>query len=388
MNTNLKKVVLNADKVPADEHLNLGIVNAEAYFKEYKIRHGLKMSNDKFIDFSKGLFQYHNHFLNTFLSAYNYHLGLHITPDDIMLCINNIISKYISELPEKFRGLFVAHDGKKLIHIELDPYMHYTVEKNGCTMWDMGVVKTCEAIENDVKDKQFLALMTCNFTTTTHLEKISSLAYIMDTVKHYYELKWSTCCGIPYVYLHGSVDDWMLLKDKVSKLIEFFKSTDDTLPKYLNDEIIPIIDMFIKTYSNTDDKPVIDFWAHCLSHQTRHGSGGGTDWNGWLMKLVPYVSRKYTSRLDHESKKVVRTPTDNAKIYAVERIDNDIISSVTSVPITFDDNGKVSQLSLAAGIQGTTQFTDGSVGCIRGYFLYDVNNVDDLKKNPKELLIR
>lgn len=44
-----------------------------------------------------------NHFLNTIMTAYNLHLGLHLYPEDIHFAVQQIITDWINKNPEQYR---------------------------------------------------------------------------------------------------------------------------------------------------------------------------------------------------------------------------------------------------------------------------------------------
>lgn len=51
--------------------------------------------------------------------------------------------------------------------------------------------------------------LTCNFSTTTSLEKTVSEITIMETVKSYFEfITIMIVCGIPEITLEGTPQDW------------------------------------------------------------------------------------------------------------------------------------------------------------------------------------
>ena len=53
-----------------------------------------------------------------------------------------------------------------------------------------------------------LTMADCAFTTTTAVDKLVSRITLMDAVKHYFDLHFYCGCGIPWIRLRGTVDDW------------------------------------------------------------------------------------------------------------------------------------------------------------------------------------
>jgi len=56
--------------------------------------------------------------LKAFLSAYNSHEDVILSPDDIWLMVCTAFAKYVNDNAEKLRHLFVDHQDKKTLTVE------------------------------------------------------------------------------------------------------------------------------------------------------------------------------------------------------------------------------------------------------------------------------
>ena len=99
-------------------------------------------------------------------------------------------------------------------------------------------------------------LLSNNFSTTTKVESLLSSLTIMSTFKKCFHYTYSiNSCGIRNVHFMGSLDDWILLRDKTNQL-RLFTIENDEFFVYING-ILPIIDEFIQTYQGNVNN---QFW--------------------------------------------------------------------------------------------------------------------------------
>lgn len=294
-------------------------------------------------------FNYMNEFLNTIMTSYNYHLPLHLSPDDILIAINSIISQYISYDPERFRHLFVNHEGKRQLSVCVDNL--WTDEKG--TLYDKVIDEFAFLVKQNIKDDIYVDNAECNFSTSSHIEKTVSYAQVLDMTKHYFQFIMYSTCGIPKVILHGTEEDWFLLKKKVMYYITFFHSDilkHNALSNYLDVEILPIINNLILSRGG---KPNRDWWSRIIDRYQPWGSGGSdTEWTGWIIRFFPDV---YTESFSEET--IVHISVSNKLDCTTNGLTN----------VEFEFEGK--ELSLVAGFHGVFQHPDSSVEVIRGYSL-------------------
>jgi len=108
---------------------------------------------------------------------------------------------------------------------------------------------------NHVKS-DICALLTNDFSTTTKVESLLSSLTIMSTFKKCFDYTYSiNSCGIRNVHFMGTLNDWILLRDKAYQLRLFDTEKDDFF-LYING-ILPILDQFIQTYKGNVNN---QFW--------------------------------------------------------------------------------------------------------------------------------
>jgi hypothetical protein len=127
-------------------------------------------------------------------------------------------------------------------------------------------------------------LVECNFSNTTKIDLVVSQIALMDICKYYFEYRFVGGCGIPYIELMGTVDDWKKLREKVSALSRFSLEEDKHLELWLK-EMISILDHFV---SASEGSPDLYFWGSVCNLGGGSGSKG-KPLTGWITVFFPYL---------------------------------------------------------------------------------------------------
>jgi hypothetical protein len=359
--TNNQYITLAKDKIPDTSDLKLNTEEiSSGVFSRLTSNHKVVLDDD-----------YKNHFLNTILACYNKHLPLRLSVLDIHFAILSMVSQYVNEDPERFRHVLVSN-GSQNSHSDVKVCtVEHVPTSDPDQGWENTIKKWVSEIDKDIPNKQFLDAITSAYSVSTDLDFVVSLAYIMDTVKSFYDFKCYTECGIPAVHLEGSEEDWQNLLSKVNMLIDLFSkeknkkyeyddtgsfnskevlTSEDTLSGYLQEKIVPVIQNLILTKQNGNVK---DFWSHIISHTVQHGSGAGTYWDGWLTLLFPQIRKNRCNEIH---------------VYKDSRLDS-VQAGITDIPFEWNAMGRIVKLRLNAGFHGTEQFSDGSLKTITGWVI-------------------
>ena len=70
-------------------------------------------------------------------------------------------------------------------------------------------------IRENIKVEGYVDQMEPDFTTTTGINKIVSQIMLMNSVQEYFAFSMVLGCGIPYVDMKGTREDWVKLGDKI-----------------------------------------------------------------------------------------------------------------------------------------------------------------------------
>ncbi|CAF4526994.1 unnamed protein product, partial [Rotaria sp. Silwood2] len=133
-----------------------------------------------------------NAVLQAFVSAYNQHHDIVLSPDDMWMMVCMQFADYVNANAEQLRSLFVEHhDGK--INLTVEDFQR---EDEWDNFFDAMKVKIMQNVKDDV-----CRVLTADFTTTGKVESILSSACIMHAFKPYFNYRRMRCiCGIRQVH--------------------------------------------------------------------------------------------------------------------------------------------------------------------------------------------
>ena len=279
-------------------------------------------------------------------TAYNNHWKLRTSPDDWWFSVIKRVACAIETNAEKtsVRKMFVNHEGKKEIEVQVSDPTIYTVDYS----WFFDEI--AKKIEDNVRVPEFINGMTAGFSTTTPVQKIVSQITLMYSLKEYFYYSLRAGCGIPAVEMLGSEDDWKKLSSKLTVLRTLLEPIEDDLG--LRSEWWNVVEtVFSKLLDTYQGRPDRKWWSHIVTYENENGSGmiiqGSYIYRGWITEFL-------------EGPMKVRF---NLRI-------SDMTKGLVSVPITLKDStGLVTDsAALVAGMLGFT--------------LHQSSNTDDVSVQP------
>jgi len=214
-------------------------------------------------------------FFNAIAQAYENHYPLILSPDIIWLQISSNLANHINQDPEKYRKLFVGHEGKKEIIVIRNDF----VKGNPHNPWPevFGTFSNC--IKGYIGDELHSTIVS-NFSTTTPITKAVSEIVLMDTCQNYFEYRLMTKCGIPSINLQGTLEDWINIRERVDRLRQFDLN-------WWIDCLAPVMDQFVEAHKGNIDN---SFWSNIFKVS---GGSGGPYVNGWNIVFFPYLKNGY-----------------------------------------------------------------------------------------------
>jgi len=216
--------------------------------------------------------------------AYNHHIPLAFSPDQLWNMIIQAVSKHIENNSEELRHHFVNFDGKQTLTIRRD---HFT-KGSSQNDWPGCFEEWVSQIEGFIGSENKETLCP-EFSTTTPLEMACTNLGVMDSMKSYFAFKCCTMCGIKAVRLYGTVEDWEHLHENVMKLREY------DLEWWIDDYIEPLITNILKTYKEEEVNSL--FWECIYKHYSGSGSGTVDTVDGWIVNFFPYNGKSKNDKL-------------------------------------------------------------------------------------------
>lgn len=222
-------------------------------------------------------------FFNGMVTAYSYHNPVVLSPDVVWLLISQGFSHYVNENSERLRSLFVDFDGRKTLTVQTQKNI-FAPDMD----WDAVTADFVKEIRSNLKNKDMADMMLSDFSTSGLDDVIASRVTLMNTVEKYFDYKLEeTICGIPYIKLQGTPDDWMKIAAKVQQLRKYGMG-------WWADELESIIQEFINA---SQGNPNREFWK-CIVKKVRPNEvrgvgclpmGDQTMFDGWFLKLMPFM---------------------------------------------------------------------------------------------------
>ena len=224
--------------------------------------------------------------LKGFYTAHTNHYPLRIKPDDIWLLIVQAFSNHVNANSEELRNLFVNFDGKKTLQVEYPLSSIEQVDRKILEDFSEQINKQMEKFLGE----KLLNILTPNFTTTTYDSTIVGKISIMGAFKKYFNYEMmSIGCGIPYIILEGTTEDYKKILEK-SKELKKYKFS------WYIERIIPHIQKMVEAKEGKID---IDYFKNFIQKkevtEQRYGPSGmhayevKVDYiSGWILDFFAY----------------------------------------------------------------------------------------------------
>lgn len=218
--------------------------------------------------------------------AYAEHRPLVLSPDDVWLCISQGFAHHVNQNAETLRDKLVFHEGKITLKVETrQPLLEKMEGDANPNDWAEIFDGFATQLKNNTKD-HIAENMCADFSTTTTESLIASQITLMNTMQPYFNyVVGRISCGIPYITLKGTPEDWQ-------KVLEKARTLEKYELKWWTDKLCPVLEEFVKT---SQGKPNHQFWR-CMVTQIEIDKirGGGcsnlqpTLFDGWFLALFPY----------------------------------------------------------------------------------------------------
>ena len=208
-----------------------------------------------------------------YLNAFVDHCPIKVSPNIIWQLILNAFAKHVNNFSEKLRRKFVNFEGVKSLSVikvgSINDIYKYE---------DQIIDELTKKISENVGD-ELVNVLTPNFSTSTKNSVISGKVSIMSSFKKYFRYRGSMLvCGIPYILLEGTLEDWEKILEKLK-----FLSKYDFSNKKMEKEIEEII-------NTKKGKINLDFWRKIIMETKKEeddwigcGSEGNDKITGWIL---------------------------------------------------------------------------------------------------------
>jgi hypothetical protein len=295
------------------------------------------------------LIPYGNGFVEGIIRAFEQDLHLVLRPDDVWLAILVQFSFYVNGNAEELRDIFVSHEGKKTLAINLMPASLENI--NFEVMSD----KFVQAMRKYLVDEDLSDWLLPKFSTTMANDRTVSALVLMATMKSYFEYVVMFGCGFPSVTLEGEKEDWEQLAARIQRFSRYGSEPAEWCI-YLS----KVAEKMIASFDRPDDQDIKDFWMRACHSAGASGSGGVTTLSGWLTAFC-FWSEEGKPIHAYSDQDLVNIPMGQGvdrKRLVVDGVSFPVISrhsipnAVSDVPIKLEDmgSGKTYHTTVVAGL--------------------------------------
>lgn len=292
---------------------------------------------------NKKLVSSHLHpFVQAVFDAFREHRPLAISPDMVWLLITQGFAEHVNNNAELLRKKFVTYQGKKLINVRRDDFIKGELNNP----WEEVFPEFAKAIKADV-GAELHQLVIASFSTTGNIEKAAFEITLMDAMKNYFSYKSITYCGIPFITLEGTPEDWRLIVSKAKQLRQY------ELDWWI-DELIPILEQFSAAAQGKVDET---FWNGMFKYIPPKGNSGGIPYiNGWIIKFFPYLTTLHYTHGTTVQDEIRRNPFLSQTSVKLTGFDfEDFSGGLSKANFQWDYLGQIYKMDFFAGFVGVSQ---------------------------------
>ena len=297
--------------------------------------------------------------LNGFYTAHTNHYPIRIKPDDIWLLIVQAFSNHVNANSEELRKYFVDFDGKQKLTVEYP--LSSINQVNRKVLEDFS-----EQINEQMKKylgEKLVDILTPNFSTSTYDSKIVGKISIMGAFKKYFDYEMGLCgCGIPYIILEGTAQDYKEIISKAKELAKY------EFGWYIN-KIIPHIEKMAEAKEGKID---VDYFKSMIQKkeviEKEYGPSGMEEYDvkydyisGWFLNFFAYLNK-----MDYNGR-IPKFQGDSLKVKHFKNLANQMLI----VPFTIDDrvHKKKYLMKYKVGFVGCDQNDKKEVSPVQGWLV-------------------
>jgi len=315
-----------------------------------------------------------NGLMNAILYAYNNHKGFRLTPDDLLHCFTTVVARCISDHSDEFRDVFVVSNNSEKKNLTV--YSTYDMANMLDSNWEELLSNMSILIDQNVETKIDTVP---NFTTSTSCTRTAGNLMKMATFSSYFKLGFMFGCGVRYIDLAGSLEDWLLLVRRVDEISQIFISHGHMVNwcKHFK----TILNKLVDTYRCQLDSNELDsgFWQRIITY-VPYGSGRQNYISGWAKVLFPGDQYdkypEYLNLLDSKSEPPKKEDysyyswQDEFKKWA--QLCEDTPESISEVSAELNNNGATHKLICNIGHLGY-ELENGDLAVPKiGYYMHIV----------------
>lgn len=295
-----------------------------------------------------------NGFVHTVLNAFQQDQHLELRPDDVWLSILSQLGFFINGRADALRQFFVRHQGQMAVEVDMRPYELHNVNV------DIFVERMTALVKSQMTDPAVAEWILPQFSTTTQTDRTVASMMFMGAMQQYFKYRMRIGCGFPSVTLHGTKEDWELIRRCVSRFGDLGEF--DGLAEWIAclDRVLQGV---IAGFDRPDADEVRDFWMRAAHAGGARASGGVVTLSGWLTTFCFWQAdgsrtRSFTDEELGANTMLGKHPEEWARLelagVGFPVIERDRIPAArVHVPVRVSDGFSVVDTLIIAGMIGT-----------------------------------
>lgn len=276
-------------------------------------------------------------------AAFCTHRPVVLSPDIIWLTLCQGFAHHVNANAETLRSRLVRHSGKLNLTVRREDFVKGSPENP----WPGVFAEFSTKIRSHVGDIQ--DLIVADFSTTGPVERAASEVVLLDTMQAFFSYEVETLCGIPFITLEGTKEDWQKLACRVREFGRFDLG-------WWVEPLQPVLEQFVAASEGHVDRR---FWDSIYKWRGPKGSGS-PHVSGWILKVFPYlVNFDGTDELDDEE--AIAAPVFRRNPWLSEPSSNcgpgrdEFPSQPAKAPFVWNYLGREHDMEFVGGLIGVAQ---------------------------------
>lgn len=302
-----------------------------------------------------------NCFVATIHKSFDEHRPLTLSPDVIWMAIAQGVSIHINENFKELEPFIFKTNKPDKISVRNDELSYNSEdlidEASTKEPWADLLQAYSDSTTAYVND-DYYDFFVPEFSTTTSYIHASYEVTMLEGFSQAFEYFGDSGCGIPYITLLGTEDDWRAIYQRIDKIEELGMKT-------WAEELRAVLKQFIRVYEKDVDR---SFWQDIYKNHLEYGTSYVS---GWFIKFFPYLEMTgelepaedpkgiYYSRAAKEYKE---NSFLEGNRYLISRLEtDDFPSGISEIDVHWNDFGTQREMKVHAGFYAIKQYDDLSL---------------------------
>ncbi len=229
--------------------------------------------------------------MHSFVTALHFAFAEHrpmvISPDMIWLLILQGLSGHIHANPDQFKDKILNQNYKKEILVINDK-----LRIGSNKFWPEVALSLSDSVTNRVYES-YSNLFLKQFSTSNLQSQIAFKVAMLNSLNLYFDYNVESACGIPYINLKGSPEDWKWINENIEKLNQFNLGFWTFKLKRITEKI------YQTSIGNSDTT----FWRNIYKFRSE---SGGDKITGWFLDFFPYNGNTLSKQMLYDRDSVVK----------------------------------------------------------------------------------